>query len=64
MVVFYTFSSDKTINNREKMPLLCGFLHFAHGYIIYTRGGVSNVDIVGSMGQEINFTKILRKRRK
>ena len=32
MVVFYTFSSDKTVNNREKMPLLCGFLHFAHGY--------------------------------
>ena len=23
MVVFYTFSSDKTVNNREKMALLC-----------------------------------------
>lgn len=39
MVVFYTFSSDKTINNREKMPLLCGFLHFAHGYIIMKMEG-------------------------
>ena len=33
MVVFYTFSSDKTVNNREKMALLCALLHFAHGYI-------------------------------
>lgn len=32
MVVFYTFSSDKTVNNREKMALLCALLHFAHGY--------------------------------
>ena len=39
MVVFYTFSSDKTVNNREKMPLLCGFLHFAHGYYGKRRGG-------------------------
>lgn len=34
MVVFYTFSSDKTVNNREKMALLCALLHFAHGYTI------------------------------
>ena len=35
MVVFYTFSSDKTVNNREKMALLCALLHFAHGYKKY-----------------------------
>ena len=39
MVVFYTFSSDKTVNNREKMALLCALLHFAHGYFTFTNEG-------------------------